>query len=131
MAQGRLFEMDAKQDGTQAQGNAHDVSTETRVTDGMRNRAQGDMEKGGKRQATSHKRQDVLSTCGIIAVVAGIIMYLAASHGAYVDASGMLHESFALIVGSKALVIVGVAFVIAALVAHHRAGRGAGSGRNE
>lgn len=123
--------MDAKQDSTQAQGNAHDADTETRVTEGTLKRVQSDMAKDGKTPATSHKRQDILSTCSSIAVVAGIIMYLVASQGAYVDANGMLHESLALIVGSKALVIAGAAFVIAALVTRHRAGRDASSGRNE
>lgn len=123
--------MDTKQDGTQAQGNAHDADTETCGTKGTQMQVQGNMANGSKQPATNHKRQDVLSTCGIIAVVAGIIMYLAASQGAYVDASGMLHESFALIVGSKALVIVGVAFVIAALVVHHRTEHDDGNGQDE
>lgn len=123
--------MDTKQDGTQAQGNAHDADVETRVTKDTRIQAQGNMANGSKQPATSHKRQDALSTCGIIAVVAGIIMYLAASQGAYVDASGMLHESFVLIVGSKVLIIVGVVFVIATLVAHHRTEHDEGNGQDE
>lgn len=123
--------MDTKQNGTQAQGNVQDADTKTRTTDGMQMQAQCRMAESSKPPTTSHKKQDILTTCGIIAVVAGIIMYLMASNAAYVDTNGMLHESFAMIVGAKGLVVVGVAFVIAALVTRYKGGHGEGSKRDE
>jgi uncharacterized membrane protein (DUF485 family) len=131
MAQWRLLEMDTRQNGTQAQGDTQDAGTKTHVTENMQMQAQCRMEESSKQPATSHKRQDILTTCSIIAVVVGIIMYLMASNAAYVDTNGVLHESFAMIVGAKVLVVVGVAFVIAALVVRHKAGHGDGSQQGE
>ena len=124
--------MDTKQNGTQAQSDTQDAGIKTHATHDTQMQAQGSsMSESDKQPVTSHKKQDILTTCGIIAVVVGIIMYLMASNAAYVDTNGVLHESFAMIVGAKVLVVVGVAFVIAALVARHKAGHGEGSKRNE
>lgn len=124
--------MDTKQNGTQAQSDTQDTGTKTRTTDGMQMQVQdSSMSESDKQPVTSHKKQDILTTCGIIAVVAGIIMYLMASNAAYVDTNGVLHESFAMIVGAKGLVVVGVAFVIAALVTRYKGGHGEGSKRDE
>jgi len=123
--------MDTKQNGTQAQSDTQDAGIKTHVTENMQMQAQCRMVENSKQPATSHKKQDILTTCGIIAVVVGIIMYLMASNAAYVDTNGVLHESFAMIVGAKVLVVVSVVFVIAVLVARHKAGHGEGSKRDE
>ena len=123
--------MDTKQNGTQAQSDTHDTGIKTHATENMQMQAQCRMVENSKQPATSYKKQDILTTCGIIAVVVGIIMYLMASNAAYVDTNGVLHESFAMIVGAKVLVVVSVVFVIAALVARHKAGHGEGSKRDE
>lgn len=68
----------------------------------------------------SHKRQDVIAACGLMALIAGICLYLIASQGAYIDASGMLHESLATLVVSKILVLAGIVCEASALVIARR-----------
>lgn len=109
--------MDAKQSDKKTQGQVQSGSEEAGM--GL-TPAQG---LGHDRNVgiTSHKRQDVLSACCLVAVIAGIVMYLVASRSAYVDAHGLLHESFWLIVGAKALIVIGIVLGIAAIVAWRKA----------
>lgn len=110
--------MDAKQNGKKTQGQVQSGSEEAGM--GL-TPAQGLGHDRGNVGITSHKRQDVLSVCCLIAVIAGIVMYLVASRGAYVDAHGLLHESFWLIVGAKTLIVIGIVLGIAAIVAWRKA----------